>query len=91
MVRARDAGNGAPAAEAGPAGGMAGKLATEEGQRPLKLRERTLETEFGIVKPALGFPAFLLPRSENARGERSLVALSYNSRRLHVFQWELYI
>ena len=65
---------------------MAGKLATDEGRNPFKLRERTAEPVFGIVKPVPVFRSFSLRGIEKVRGEWSPVAPAHNCKRLHVLQ-----
>ena len=65
---------------------MAGKLATDEGRDPFKLRERTAEPVFGIVKPVPGFRSFSLRGIGKVRGEWSPVAPARNCKRLHVLQ-----
>ena len=62
---------------------MREKLASEEGKAIYKLRSKTVETVFGIIKEVIGFRAFLLRGLEKMQGEWELVCLAYNCKRLH--------
>ena len=62
---------------------MAEKLASEEGRASYKLRRQTVEPVFGVIKAVLGFAGFSLRGLEKVEGEWTLVALTYNCKRLH--------
>ena len=47
-----------------------------------------MEPVFGIVKEAMGFRQFSLRGLEAVKGERTLVALAYNLKRLAVLKSE---
>jgi transposase len=68
---------------------MAAKLASEEGRALYKLRQRTVETVFGIVKSVLGFTHFSLRGLDKVAGEWDLVSLAYNCKRLHKLKLEM--
>ncbi len=62
---------------------MAEKLASEPGRALYKLRQRTVEPVFGIIKAVLGFTGFSLRGRDKVAGEWNLVALACNCKRLH--------
>ena len=62
---------------------MKAKLQTEEGKRLYRLRSKTVEPVFGIIKQVMGFRGFLLRGIENVTGEWNLISLAYNMKRLH--------
>jgi hypothetical protein len=62
---------------------MREKLATVEGKAIYKLRSKTIETVFGIIKEVMGFRAFLLRGIEKMKGKWELACLAYNCKRLH--------
>lgn len=62
---------------------MKEKLETEEGKLIYKLRAKTVETVFGIIKSAIGFRGFTMRGLEKMTGEWELISLSYNCKRLH--------
>ncbi len=65
---------------------MAKKLDGDEGRAKYKLRRRTVEPVFGIVKSVPGFRRFSLRGMEKVRGEWNLVTLADNCKRLHKLQ-----
>lgn len=65
---------------------MAHRLKTQEGKALYALRKQTVEPVFGIVKSVMGFRQFLLRGKENAGGEWSLVAMSWNIKRMFALQ-----
>lgn len=65
---------------------MAHRLKTQEGSALYALRKQTVEPVFGIVKSVMGFRQFLLRGKENAGGEWSLVAMSWNIKRMFALQ-----
>ena len=89
-AQAREARNGAGRAPQPPKKDwlrdMAGKLATDEGRDPFKLRERTAKPVFGLVKSVPGFRSFSLRGIGKVRGDRSPVAPARNCERLRVLQ-----
>ena len=76
-----------PRPQAGGSLGLDCSHAQEDGaageERPLPLRQQTVEPVFGIVKQAMGFRQFLLRGIDKVEGEWGLVTLAYNCRRLH--------
>ena len=58
-------------------------MAQREKTARYRLRQRTVEPVFGIVKQAMGFRQFILRGIDKVQGEWSLVTLAYNCRRLH--------
>jgi transposase len=65
-----------------PVEAMAHRLKTPEGKKLYALRKQTPEPVFGIIKSVLGFRQFLLRGLDNVRGERNLVTMAYNMKRL---------
>ncbi|HXW22968.1 MAG TPA: transposase, partial [Rhodomicrobium sp.] len=65
-----------------PVEAMAHRLQTPEGKALYAKRKCTPEPVFGIIKPVLGFRQFLLRGLENVRGERSLLAMAWNVKRM---------
>ncbi len=61
---------------------MAYRLKTARGRKLYALRKHTPEPVFGIVKAAMGFRQFLLRGLANVQGERALVTLSWNIKRM---------
>jgi transposase len=61
---------------------MARRLDTDVGRWLYKLRNRTSEPVFGIVKSAMGFRQFSVRGIHRVSGEWSLAALAFNFRRL---------
>jgi transposase len=61
---------------------MAYRLKTKQGRKLYALRKHTPEPVFGIIKSVMGFRQFLLRSLENAKGEWSLVTMSWNIRRM---------
>lgn len=61
---------------------MKTKLETDEGKAIYKLRSKTVETVFGIIKQAIGFRGFSLRGREKITSEWELVCTSYNIKRL---------
>jgi len=62
---------------------MAHRTATAAGRARYKLRQQTVEPVFGIIKQAFGFRRFMLRGLEKVSLEWTLIALSYNLRRLY--------
>ena len=62
---------------------MWAKLASDEGRAKYRLRQKTVEPVFGIIKNVLGFRRFTLRGHEKVQGEWQLVNLAYNCKRLH--------
>ena len=62
---------------------MRKKMAQREKSARYRLRQRTVEPVFGIVKQTMGFRQFLLRGIDKVQDEWSLVTLAYNCRRLH--------
>ena len=62
---------------------MRKKMAQPEHSARYRLHQQTVEPVFGIVKQAMGFRQFLLRGIDKVKGERGLVMLAYNCRRLH--------
>ena len=62
---------------------MCKKMAQPEKSARYRLRQKTVEPVFGIVKQAMGFLQFLLRGIDKVQGEWGLVMLAYNCRRLH--------
>ena len=61
---------------------MQHRLSTKAGRALYALRKQTVEPVFGIIKAAMGFRRFSLRGLEKVRTEWTLVALSYNLKRL---------
>ena len=61
---------------------MKEKLNTKEGKEIYKLRSKTVETVFGIIKENMGFRSFRLRGEEKISIEWELVCVSYNLKRL---------
>jgi transposase len=62
------------------------RLKTKEGKALYDLRKETVEPVFGIIKETMGFRRFSMRGKAKAALEWTLVALSYNLRRLHRVQ-----
>lgn len=62
---------------------MKAKLETEAGKELYAKRNHTVETAFGIIKAVMGFRGFMMRGVKKAKGEWTLVCLSYNVRRIH--------
>ena len=67
-----------------PVEAMAHRLRTPAGKKLYGLRKQTPEPVFGIIKSVLGFRQFLLRGLDKVRGEWSLVAMSWNLKRMFV-------
>jgi hypothetical protein len=61
---------------------MAHRLKTPRGRALCVLRKRTPEPVFGIIQSALGFRQFSLRGLEEVRGERGLVTMAWNLKRM---------
>ena len=68
---------------------MTAKLESEDGRALYKLRQQSVEPVFGIIKAVLGFTDFPLRGLDKVAGEWDLVALAYNSKRLHSLKLEM--
>jgi len=55
----------------------------KEGKERYKLRKKTVEPVFGIIKSIMGFRQFMLRGKEKVDLEWDLVTLSYNFKRLY--------
>ena len=62
------------------------RLKTSAGRKLYALRKQTPEPVFGIIKSVMGFRQFRLRGLESARGEWSLVTMSWNLRRMFALQ-----
>jgi hypothetical protein len=67
-----------------PVEAMAYRLKTPAGRALYALRKQTPEPVFGIIKSVLGFGQFSLRGLEKVRGERSLVTVAWNLKRMFV-------
>jgi hypothetical protein len=65
---------------------MRWRLKTPAGRKLYALRKQTPEPAFGIIKSVMGFRQFRLRGFENARGEWSLVTMSWNLKRMFALQ-----
>jgi transposase len=65
---------------------MAHRTSTAAGRALYKLRQQTVEPVFGIIKSALGFRSFSMRGLGKAGLEWTLMALSYNLKRLFNLQ-----
>lgn len=61
---------------------MKSKLETDEGKSIYRLRSKTVETVFGIIKQAIGFRDFSLRGTAKIASEWELVCTSHNIKRL---------
>ena len=72
-----------PVAEDAPAfANMAHKLNTRAGRACYALRKQTVEPVSGIIKSVMGFRGFLLRGMSKVHGERTMVCLAWNVRRM---------
>lgn len=62
---------------------MRSKMDLPENRERYRLRMRTVEPVFGIVKEAMGFRRFSLRGLDKVEGEWTLVTLAYNCKRLN--------
>jgi len=74
-----------PPESATPMQKMAHRLKTPQGRKLYALRKQTPEPVFGIIKSVMGYRQCLL-RGQNVRGERNLVTMSCNSKRMFAMQ-----
>jgi transposase len=65
---------------------MVYRLKTPRGRKLYALRKQTPEPVFGIIKSVMGYRQCLLRGLESVKGEWSLVALSWNIKRLFALQ-----
>ena len=65
---------------------MAHRLKTARGKKLYALRKRTPEPVFGIIKSIMGFRQFSLRGLHKARGEWTLVTMSWNIKRMFALQ-----
>ena len=65
---------------------MAHRLGTKEGRALYGLRKQTVEPVFGIIKRVMGWSQMSMRGLDKARGEWSLVTMSWNIKRLHVLR-----
>jgi uncharacterized protein YecA (UPF0149 family) len=66
---------------------MAHRLRTKKKGRALYgLRKQTVEPVFGIIKRVMGWSQMSMRGLDKARGEWSLVTMSWNIKRLHVLR-----
>ncbi len=61
-------------------------LKTRAGRAQYGLRKQTVEPVFGIIKAVMRFRQFLLRGLDAVRGERSLVTMAWNIRRMAVLR-----
>ena len=66
-----------------PVVAMRHRLQTRRGRRLYALRKCTVEPVFGLIKHVMKFRQFLLRGLASARGERSLVCLAWNMKRMN--------
>lgn len=66
---------------------MREKLATDEGRSVYRLRQQTVEPAFGVMKEVMGLRGFRMRGLVGASGEWTLMALSYNLKRIH--RWKM--
>ncbi len=77
----------APAPETDdPVAKMAHRLGTKNGRALDGLRKQTVEPVFGIIKRVMGWSQMSMRGLDKARGEWSLVTMSWNIKRLHVLR-----
>jgi transposase len=65
---------------------MAYRLKTPRGRKLYGLRKQTPEPVFGIIKSVMGYRQCLLRGLEDVKGEWSLVAMSWNIKRMFALQ-----
>jgi hypothetical protein len=65
---------------------MAHRLKTPQGRKLYGLRKQTPEPVFGIIKSVMGYRQCLLRGLEDVKGEWSLVAMSWNIKRMFALQ-----
>lgn len=75
-----------PADSASPMEKMRYRLKSPDGRKLYALRKQTVEPVFGIIKSVMGFRQFRLRGLESARGEWSLVTMSWNLKRMFALQ-----
>ena len=71
-----------PPKDPAPVEAMAYRLATPEGKKLYRLRKQMPEPVFGIVEAVLGFRLFPPRGIDKVRGERSLVTMAWNLKRM---------
>ena len=64
---------------------MKHRLKTKSGKAVYAKRKSTIEPVFGIIKSVMGFREFLLRRLGAVRGERDLVCIAFNLKRLSLW------
>ncbi len=69
-----------------PVARMAHRLGTKQGRALYGLRKQTVEPVFGIIKRVMGWSQMSMRGLDKARGEWSLVTMSWNIKRLHVLR-----
>jgi hypothetical protein len=69
-----------------PVEAMAWRLRTPQGKQLYGLHKQTPEPVFGIIKSVMGFRQFLLRGLDCVRGERSLVTMAWNIKRMHALR-----
>ena len=65
---------------------MAYRLRTPRGKKLYGLRKQTPEPVFGIIKSVMGYRQRLLRGLKNVKGERNLVTMSWNIKRMFAMQ-----
>jgi transposase len=65
---------------------MAHHLGTQAGRALYGLRKQTVEPVFGIIKRAMGWRQMSMRGLAKARGEWSLVTMTWNIKRMHVLR-----
>jgi hypothetical protein len=66
-----------------PLAAMRHRLHTPAGRRLYALRKQIPKPVFGIIKSVMGFRQFLLRGLDRVQGERSLVTMAWNMRRMY--------
>ena len=69
-----------------PVAKMKHRLGSKAGRALYALRKQTVEPVFGIIKHVMGWRRMSMRGLDAARGEWSLVAMSWNIKRLHVLR-----
>jgi transposase len=72
----------APPPGATPLERMANRLKTRTGRAAYALRKQSVEPVFGIIKSVMVFRQFLTRGLDNVQGERTLVCLAWNLKRM---------
>lgn len=65
---------------------MAHQLGTQAGRALYKLRKKTVEPVFGIIKRVMGWRQMSMRGLDKANGEWNLVTMAWNIKRMHVLR-----